>query len=133
MGKMDARTGRSRGESKHVRNYAWMLNAPAYRSLSCYARCLLDEIKLRHDGSNNGDIPMSAREAATALNCSQPTALKAFRDLEDRRFIRANIKGHFDRKTRDATTWILEEFPYRSELATKGFMRWEPPSKAEHA
>ena len=100
-------TGRSQGAAKHVRVYRWMLTSPAYRALSNYARCLLLELGARHNGDNNGHIPMSVREAAGLLGCSQPTACKAFQELTGKGFIRAHEKGAFHVKVRHSTTWIL--------------------------
>ena len=99
--------GRRKGEPKHIRHYEWMLASSAYRSLSCYARCLLVELYRRYNGGNNGEISMSVREAAELLGCNKDTALKAFRELEERGFIKSNVKGAFTLKERHATTWIL--------------------------
>ena len=118
-------TGRSTRAAKHVRVYRWMLTSSAYRSLSCYSRCLLLELGARYNGDNNGQIHMSVREAAGLLGCSQPTACKALHELEDRGFIRAHEKGAFHVKVRHSTTWILTEHSYAGQPATKDFMRWE--------
>ena len=119
-------TGRRKGEPKHVRQYEWMLACPAYRSLSCPARCLLVELGRRYNGHNNGNIPLSVREAANLLGTGKNQAMRAFRDLEDRGFIRPHIKGAFTLKARHATTWILAEFGYRGERPSKDFMKWKP-------
>ena len=124
-----ANNGRRKGESKHVRHYEYMLASQAYRSLSCYARCLLTELGRRYNGDNNGDIPLSIREAAELLNCHKDTASKAFRELEDRGFVRTHIKGAFNVKVRLATTWILTEYRYDDQPPTKEFMKWRPPEK----
>jgi hypothetical protein len=121
-----ANNGRRKGESKHVRHYEYMLTSQAYRSLSCYARCLLTELGRRYNGDNNGDIPLSIREAAELLNCHKDTAAKAFRDLEDRGFIRVRVRGAFNVKQRIATTWILTEYRYDDQPPTKQFMKWKP-------
>lgn len=103
-----------------------MLDSPAYRSLSCHARCLLVELGRRYTGENNGNIPMSVREAARLLGAGKNTAQKAFSELEDRGFIRPNVKGAFTFKARHATTWILTEYKHGDERATKDFMKWKP-------
>jgi len=121
-----ANNGRRRGESKHVRHYEYMLASQAYRSLSCYARCLLTELGRRYNGDNNGEIPLSIREAAELLKCHKDTASKAFRELDDRGFVRSHIKGAFKLKVRHATTWILTEYRYDDQPPTKEFMKWKP-------
>ena len=120
------RKGRSTWAPKHVRHYEWMLASAAYRSLSCHARCLLIELGRRHSGDNNGDIPMSVREAADLLGAAINTARGAFSQLEDKGFIRLSAKGTFRLKSRHSTTWELTEWPRDGKLATKDFMRWEP-------
>ena len=125
MAKTNA-TGRSTRAAKHVRHYEWMLASAAYRSLSCNARSLLIELGRRHNGDNNGDIPLSVREAATLLGSAINTACKALSQLEDRGFVRPNEKGAFRIKDRQATTWQLTEHSRAGKMATKDFMRWKP-------
>lgn len=122
--------GRSKYQSgKHVQLHEWMLQSAAYRSLSCYSRCLLVELGRIYNGSNNGWIALSVRDAAERLGVATNTALKAFRQLEDRGFIRPHEKGVFTRKDRHATTWVLTEHPYAGQVPTKEFMRWRPAKK----
>jgi hypothetical protein len=124
--------GRRKGEPKHVRIYRWMFDCPAYRSLSVYARCLLVELGRRYNGTNNGEISMSVREGAGALNCSINTAAKAFRELKDQGFIRPHVKGAFNVKMRHATTWILTEYAYAGKPPTKDFMKWPPGAEKQN-
>lgn len=121
-----AANGRRKGAAKHVRQYEWMLASPAYRSLPCYERCLLTELVRRYNGVNNGNFPMSVREAASLLGTGKNQAAKAFHGLEDRGFIKPNIKGAFTWKARHATTWILTEYRFNGEPPTKDFMKWKP-------
>lgn len=116
--------GRSAGESRHVRLYYFLLQSPAYRSLSPPGRALLVELQALFDGKNNGELFLSVREAAKRINTSNATAGRAFLELEEHGFIRKNTPGSFNRKTRHATTWILTEFQHGGRLATKDFMRW---------
>lgn len=118
--------GRSKKEAKHVRHYEWELSCPAYRSLSVYGRCLLTELKRRYNGSNNGYISMSVREAEQLLGCSRRPVLKAFDELQQKGFITARQKGSFDWKVRHATEWLLTEYPFMGNLPTKEFMSWRP-------
>ena len=69
----------------------------------------------RYNGSNNGNIVMSYREAQELLGCSNKPIPGAFRELQDRGFIKPNKKGSFSWKMRfdgtgRATTWILTSF-----------------------
>jgi hypothetical protein len=124
-----AANGRSKGDGAHVRFYRFELESPAYRSLSAFARALLVELKGLHNGSNNGELFLSVREAAARLNCSRMTADRALHDLVDRGFIRARQNGSFSWKQRHATQWVLAEFPFAGALPTKDFMLWQPDEK----
>lgn len=131
MAKANAK-GRSKTSLRFVLNYEWMLKSPAYRSLSCYSRCLLQEIKRLYNGGNNGELYLSVRGAAELLNIHKDTAAKAFSELEEKGFIRAKTKGSFSQKVRHATTWILAEYEYAGQLATKNFMSWRAADEKQN-
>jgi DNA-binding transcriptional regulator YhcF (GntR family) len=77
-----------------------------------------------YNGSNNGELFLSIRDAGKRLGVGKNTAHNAFRALESRGFIRARERGLFT--TRRATTWILTEFSFGTKTPTKDFMRWRP-------
>ncbi len=118
-------TGRSKGEPKHVRLYEWELASAGYRSLSCYARVLLIELKRLYNGQNNGEIGLSVREAADRMGVGKNLAHKTFDELERAGFIVPMVEGAFRRKIRHATTWRLTEYGCSNDLPTKDFMRSE--------
>jgi hypothetical protein len=123
-------TGRSVGDSQHVRLYRYELESAAYRSLSLGARALLVELRALFNGSNNGSLFMSVREAAKRLNSSKSFAADRFQELHDKGFIRPKTRGAFNVKCLvgegRATIWILTEHPFANALPTKDFMRWRP-------
>ena len=43
-------------DAPHVRLYGWLLNSPAYLSLSCPARAVLIELTRLYNGNNNGQL-----------------------------------------------------------------------------
>jgi hypothetical protein len=102
------------------------MDTDAWRSLTPVCRQLYVEIARRYNGSNNGRIPYSVRQACADLHIGKATASTAFRVLGERGFIVAVQKGAFSWKIRHATEWRLTEFPcdVTNELATKGFARW---------
>jgi DNA-binding transcriptional MocR family regulator len=127
-----------RGEKapRHVRLYHWLMDSRAWQSLDANARAIYLEIGRRYAGagSNNGRIPYSVREAATALKISRATASRALAALEERGFVVPTVKGAFSVKKRHATEWRLTEHPCditRALIGSKEFMRWEPPTPAE--
>jgi hypothetical protein len=105
-----------------------MMNTPAWRSLTAQGRAVFLELLARYNGSNNGRIALSVREASTLCNIAVNTARRALAELEERGFIECVRRGHFDRKARHATEWRL--LTLRCDLtgtpAKKTFARWRP-------
>jgi hypothetical protein len=122
------RTGRSKKEARHVRLYHWMMQTAAWKSLTGNQRAIYVEIAARYDGSNNGRIPYSVREAAEAVHISKATAARNLIVLQERGFIAAMMKGAFNVKHRVATEWLLTEFncDVTGALPWKEFARWSP-------
>jgi len=108
----------------HVRLHRWLLQSQAWKSLSLAARCLLIELYDEHNGDNNGYFFMGVRTAAERLGVGKNLANRSFQELEDRGFIRARQRGSFNLKVRHATQWILTEYGFAGQPATKDFMRW---------
>src|SRR5262249_51768372 len=79
------------------------------------------------DGSNNGRLPYSVREAAAEFRIGKTTASRALDSLEAHGFIVPVTKGAFSLKKRHATEWRLTEFPcdVTHAISTKDFMRWK--------
>lgn len=115
--------------------HTWLVNSPAWRATNVYERSLYIELKQRYNGYNNGEISLSHREAAAALNCSDKPIRDAFKGLTEKGFIRVAQVGSFHWKAGGgpsgrSTRWILTEYPVdhplKSLTAERGFMRWRP-------
>jgi hypothetical protein len=106
-------------DAPHVRLYGWLLNSPAYLSLSCPARALLVEVTRLYNGRNNG-------RASERCNIARGTAQRGFAELQERGFIELVTKGAFSRKSPHASEWRLtfNTCDVTGELASKAFMRW---------
>ncbi len=118
------RTGRRDGESRHVRLYSWFTECPAWRSLTPIARAVYCELGGLYNGSNNGELFLSVREAARRTNAGKNSVASALKQLVELGFIRPRQGGAFHWKARHATCWILTEHAFAGQLATKDFMRW---------
>ena len=122
-------TANRKGRDKYPRRFSrldhWVFKSEAYRALSLKARCLYTELLLFYNGSNNGSIYMSVRHAAKRLNVTKDTASKAFRELEEKGFIKVSERSSFDYKKGKATSWILTEHSVLGRTATKEFARWK--------
>jgi len=127
------RTDRSKRAARHVRLYHWMMATPAWKSLNGNQRAIYVEIAARYDGSNNGRIPYSVREAAQALHIGKATAARDLIVLEERGFIVVMVRGAFNVKLKLATEWRLTEFncDVTGALPTKDFAKWSP-KHSEH-
>ena len=121
---------------KWVQIHFWELELPAYRLMSAYGRALVVEFRRKFNGSNNGDIPMSALEAARLLGCCKNTGFKVLGELEDKGWIRPTKKGSFHlkidaagRQFRAATIWRITSQPIGLGVdtpATKEYVKWRP-------
>jgi hypothetical protein len=122
------RTGRSTKAQQHVRLYHWLMATLAWKSLSANQRAIYIEISARYNGSNNGNIPYSIREAAESLHIGKSTAATDLQVLQERGFIAPVARGAFSLKNRNSTEWRLSEHPcdVTHAIATKEFMRWSP-------
>lgn len=125
------KTGRSNGEARHVRLYHWLMATAAWRTLDPVARTAYIELAALYNGSNNGSIVWSVRDAAQTLLVSPATVTRALQRLEERGFIVREKQGAFSRKVRHAAEWRLTEFnsDLSGKLATKDFARWQPASQ----
>jgi hypothetical protein len=127
--------GKSKKDAHHVRHYSFELQSLAYRSLCVGARALLTEIKDLFNGSNNGELFLSVRDAADKLNVGKSAASDWFADLVDRGFIRPKVEAGFSWKTaaraRKATCWILTEYATGGAAPTRDFQHWRPTELSE--
>jgi hypothetical protein len=106
----------------------WMLQSPAWRSLSPVARSVFIELAAIYNGSNNGRIALSARDAAERARCSKNTAARTFAELIQKGFIDLCSRGHFDRKTPHAAEYRLtiHACDRTGERASRRFMSRRP-------
>jgi len=89
------RTGRGGKQPRHIRLYHWMTNSPAWHDLRALDRAIYTEMAKRYagDGSNNGRLRYSVREAAAEFRISDATACRSLKSLQDHGFIVAMMKG----------------------------------------
>ncbi len=119
------KNGRANKDFKHVRLYKWLLESPAWRSLSTGSKALYIELSKLYNGYNNGEIFLSVRDAGELLNVTKNTVSKFFKELTIKGFIKCNQQGSFEYKKRHATTWILTEHEYEDKTPTKEFMSFK--------
>jgi hypothetical protein len=116
---------------KFIQLFRYMLDCPAYVSLSPWARAALIEIVRGYNGGNNGKIVLSVRDVAARLGCHRDTACDALHELIDKGFIEPQIKGAFSVKFKRATEWRLNDrrCDATGMRQSQAFMKWQGPEQ----
>lgn len=114
------------GAGRHVQLPEWLQASEAWATMKSGPRALYIELKRRFNGSNNGAIYLSHRDAAVALNVHRNTVGPMFRELKRRGFIRLVVAPHLGPSgIGEASVWALEELSTQDgKPAGKAFMRW---------
>jgi len=122
-------------QQRFVQLFHWMLRGEAWRDLDPVARSIYIELTFRYNGSNNGRIGYSARQAAQDLKISKDTAARGLRSLEEHGFVVVEKRGAFHCKIRHASEYRLTIYDndiatnFADKLATKECMRWQKIQK----
>ena len=133
--KLAKRVKRNRGHKGplYIQLFRYVLDSPAYVSLSSNARSALIEVSRGYNGSNNGKIILSERKLAERMGCHRDTARRALHELVEKGFIEPKVKGAFSVKFRRATEWRLND--RRCDAAgveqSQAFLKWQPPAEGK--
>lgn len=121
---------RKKTSQRFIQLFYFMLETQAWKDLDAVARSIYIELTRRYNGSNNGRIGYSARQAAEELKISKATAARALRSLQAHGFIVVEKSGAFHCKVRHASEYRLTIYEshiatnYAERLPTKEFTRW---------
>lgn len=108
-----------------------LLRKPAFLDLTGNSVKLFLFMYARFNGSNNGKIGFSVREAAAILGTSKDTAARCFRELHEHGFIDIETRGSdFDQKTRRSTEWRITLERSNGMGATHDYEHWAPGANA---
>jgi len=102
----------------------FMMHHPTFRQLSPNAVRLFIELKMIFNGSNNGHIALSCRDAGERCGFTRNTAGKAFKELEYYGFIILRRVGHFG--NRHASEYILTCEAWNNQPATNNWKTSRP-------
>lgn len=120
-----------RGAGRFVQLPEYLQASEAWATLPPGPRALYIELKRRFNGANNGEIFLSHRDAAAALNVHRNTVGPWFRALEERGFIfltRAPYLGPSGIGL--ASVWgLAEEATLDGRPARKTFMKFSTPAQ----
>lgn len=101
-----------KGAGRHVQLPEFLQATEAWATLRPGPRALYIELKRRYNGHNNGQIILSHRDAAQAINVNRNTVGGYFDQLQERGFItmtRAPFLGPSG--VGQASLWALQERP----------------------
>ena len=120
---------RSQSGPKFIQIFRYVLDCPAYISLSAAARAALIEVNCGYNGSNNGRIILSVRDLARRLGRHRNSAARALQELIDKGFIEPRIKGAFSVKFKRATEWRLNDrrCDATGTAQSQAFLKWRGP------
>jgi DNA-binding transcriptional ArsR family regulator len=127
LGRKQNTKGRSTGEEPHFRLFNGFARTDIVRRLSGNALKIWIELHARHFGHNNGQISLSCGECAEDLGMSKTSALRAFKELQEKGLIKLRREGK--RLGRLASEWELTDQPANGRPATREYQTWNPPPK----
>lgn len=104
-------TGRSSEKPRYVRLEHWIVDCPAWQSLSTNARAAWIELVRIYNGSNNGRIALDVFTLGKRLDKSKSTASRALNELEIAGFIRTEKIGSYASRNRLACEYRLTHLP----------------------
>src|SRR5436190_5299 len=88
----------------------WLLKSAAWRALSPNGKAVLLHLWESHNGSNNGQIVYSVREAAE-IGINRTTAARALDEAVELGFLKVTLVSSFRIKTKEARCWALTAEP----------------------
>lgn len=120
-----------KGTGQHVQLPEWLQSSNAWATLKPGPRALYVELKRRFNGSNNGCIVLSYRDAAHALNANKNTVGPWYRELQERGFIHMTQAPYLGPSgVGKASVWALDELQTNDmKPARKSFMSWRQKQK----
>lgn len=130
MAKGSYKSGK-RGAGRHVQLPEYLQATEAWATMKPGPRALYVALKRRYNGRNNGNIVLSHRDAATALNVHRNTVGPWFQELQERGFITMTEGPCLGPEgVGKAALWALqEERTVDGRKPRKGFMAWRAPQK----
>ena len=112
-----------RRPGRFLQQHEQWLGSPAHSDLKCDARCLLTEFQRLYVPGRNGQLSISVKNAAKALNIHPDTAARAFYDLVEHGFLILR-KGELWQQ-RLAREWELTIYPSENHEPTDDWQRWD--------
>jgi len=119
--------GRNSGPS-FTQLFHYMQDCLAWTTLTPADRAVILELARRYDGSNNGRIGLSARDAADRCWINKDTATRCFRTLEERGFITCTQESRFGFALAAEYRLNWQRCDRSGQIPTRAFLAWKPPA-----
>src|SRR5262249_19787480 len=103
-----------------------MTGSPAWKALGRGGRDAYAWIERRYRKTNNGKIPMGARDLAEQMGVGKDAANRYLLRLQALGFIVPTMQGHFGDRTgaRRATRWRLTEYSCDGQPPTRDYLNF---------
>ena len=122
-----------RGTPQFVMLYNWMIDSEAWLDLKAQPRALYLLIKRRFNGSNNGEIYLSHREAAKLLNMHRNSIGTYFDVLIEHGFLKQTTMPHLGPSgVGQSSKWELTELPVNQQASDQRVHALDKKIKAPH-
>ena len=119
--------GRSKNGPQFIKFTYPMGKSDAWRSLNGNSQRVWFEIRMKFNGSNNGLLSLSFREASKTLNISKSTVKAAFDELIEKGFLIRRREGQW--YGRRAAEYICTDCKYNNQPPSKNWEQWKPPKE----
>ena len=121
-----ARKNFKRGQGKFIQFDHYIYDSTAWQALKPGPRALYLEMKRRYNGFNNGELFLSQRDAAKALNVGRDTVELYRRELVAKGFL-VKTRGHHlgAAGIGQAALWALTEYSVGTAKPTYSFKAWK--------
>ena len=108
-----------------------IMDSDAFKALTSDSVNVYLRVLRRYNGSNNGYIPFSCREAAIECNIGKMTAQRAFKQLEKVGLIECTVPSSFNSRKKLAREWALTHLPIGKRIASGKWKHFklEPSTK----
>jgi len=100
-----------------------MLISSNYETLRPQAKVLMTLLQIHW--RNEKAVSYGIKEASKKIPCDRRTAIKAFKELQERGFITCTEESIFSSRTQSKSrSWCLNWLPFNSEKPTSEWKKW---------
>lgn len=118
--------GRSKAGPPFICLRHYVYESAAYRSLTPADRCVYMAIQYRYNGSNNGRIVMSVRQAVIEAGVNKDTVTASIKRLLDRGLVEIASESNFETRVAREYRLTHERCDRTNALPSKAFLKWKP-------